>query len=385
MDVVSAVQSRYSSASKQHEPGLCCPVDYDPSFLRVIPTEVLERDYGCGNPLSSLKSGDVVLDLGSGGGKACFVAAQLVGPTGRVIGVDFNQDMLQLARTAQPVVAERLGFANVGFLRGRIEDLRLDLDFADQCLRETPVVSYDDVVSLQARLERARIERPLVPSGSVDAVISNCVLNLVSIEARIQLFGEIHRVLKRGGQAVISDIVSDVDVPDALRADPELWSGCYSGAMREDRFIQAFADAGLYGVTVLKRDAEPWQVIGGVEFRSVTIAAYKGKEGACWDRLQAVVYRGPFSAVEDDDGHRLERGARIAVCDKTFRLLTSPPYAGSFEAIDSPPWFGDDDVKPFPCDGSLQLRAPALIKHRQLPASEAASNDAVCSCNGTGC
>ena len=104
-----------------------------------------------------------------------------------------------------------------------------------------------------------------------------------------QLFREIHRVLAKGGRAVISDIVSDEDVPAHLQADPELWSGCVSGAMREDLFLKAFEDAGLYGVTLLDRPAKPWRTVEGIEFRSVTVVAYKGKEGPCRDHKQAVV------------------------------------------------------------------------------------------------
>src|SRR5690606_30107386 len=99
-----------------------------------------------------------------------------------------------------------------------------------------------------------------------------------------------------------------------------LWSGCYSGALREDRFLNSFAQVGMYGIEILKRDEIPWHVIDGVEFRNMTISAYKGKEGACWDHMQAVVYKGPFKSVEDDDGHVLHRGERMAVCAKTFKI-----------------------------------------------------------------
>src|SRR5262249_12476820 len=100
----SAVRQRYSDAAKAREASLCCPVDYDPRYLRAIPEEVIERDYGCGDPSRHVREGDVVLDLGSGGGKICFIAAQIVGPRGRVIGIDMNDDMLALARRSAPVV-----------------------------------------------------------------------------------------------------------------------------------------------------------------------------------------------------------------------------------------------------------------------------------------
>jgi len=110
---------------------------------------------------------------------------------------------------------------------------------------------------------------------------------------------------------VISDIVSDEDVPERLQNDPALWSGCISGAMREDRFLQAFVDAGLYGAQVAAYQTEPWAVVEGIEFRSVTVVAHKGKEGPCLERHQAVVYRGPFKEVVDDDDVAGDAGLRL--------------------------------------------------------------------------
>ena len=143
-----------------------------------------------------------------------------------------------------------------------------------------------------------------------------------------------HRVLKKGGRVVISDIVGDEDVPTKLQADPELWSGCLAGALREDLFLAAFEEAGFYGVQILKRDEKPWQTIEGIEFRAVTVEAYKGKEGPCLERQQAVIYKGPWRSVTDDDGHTLYRGQRMAVCDKTFHIYGADPYRGSVELVE---------------------------------------------------
>ena len=101
-------------------------------------------------------------------------------------------------------------------------------------------------------------------------------------------------MLKIGGRAVISDIVSDEEVPEHLQNDPELWSGCISGALTEEGFLAAFTEAGFYGVQILNRDEQPWQTVEGIEFRSVTIEAFKGKQGPCVERNQAVIYKGPF-------------------------------------------------------------------------------------------
>src|SRR5690606_28343196 len=94
LNVAAAVRERYSAAAHAAESALCCPVSYDPETLRILPEEILERDYGCGDPSRWIETGETVLDLGSGGGKICYIAAQIVGPTGHVIGVDCNDDML---------------------------------------------------------------------------------------------------------------------------------------------------------------------------------------------------------------------------------------------------------------------------------------------------
>src|SRR5262245_39762667 len=115
MNVEAAVKSRYSVAAKQRVDALCCPVDYDRRYLEAIPREILERDYGCGDPSRYLRPGETVLDLGCGGGKSCFIASQIVGSTGRVVGVDMNDDMLALARRHQGTVGDAIGFHNVEF------------------------------------------------------------------------------------------------------------------------------------------------------------------------------------------------------------------------------------------------------------------------------
>lgn len=347
--VESSVYDRYAAAAQQVEPALCCPVEYAADFLSVIPAEVLERDYGCGDPTPYVEPGETVLDLGSGGGKLCFIAAQVVGKAGRVIGVDCNREMLALARSAAPQVAERLGFENVEFRYGMIQDLELDLERLEAALADNPVKNAEDFLRLRHLQDQLRSEHPLIASDSVDCVVSNCVLNLVRQQDRRQLFAELFRVLRRGGRAAISDIVSDETVPEEMRRDPQLWSGCLSGAFREDEFLQAFEEAGFHGIEVAKRVSKPWQTIQGIEFRSITIVAYKGKQGPCLERNQAVAYRGPFKKVEDDDGHVYRRGERMAVCDKTFHLLGAKPYQGMFDPIEPLTEIPLEDALPFDC------------------------------------
>lgn len=357
----AAVYNRYAAAAGAREESLCCPVEYRSDLLQIIPPEVIERDYGCGDPTRFVQPGDVVVDLGSGGGKLCFMMAQVVGPAGKVIGVDCNREMLALARKHREDVARSMGYANVEFRYGMIQDLLLDLDLLEQELARAPVTDAGGWLTLRSLEDRLRREQPLVPDASVDCVVSNCVLNLVRPQDRHALFAEIFRVLKVGGRAAISDIISDESVPDHLRADPELWSGCISGAFREDEFLQAFAAAGFHGIEIVKRQGEPWRTVEGIEFRSITVTASKGQSGPCLERNQAVIYRGPFSRVEDDDGHTYLRGERMAVCDKMFQLLQQPPYSGQFIPVMPRVAIPPEAARPFQC-GPAQIRSPRETK-----------------------
>jgi arsenite methyltransferase len=368
----SAVRERYSAAARKPEAALCCQVEYEPEYLTVIPEEVIQKDYGCGNPAKYLKPGETVLDLGSGAGKICFIAAQAVGAAGKVIGVDMNDDMLEVAGRNAPVVAERLGYSNVEFRKGRIQDLALDLEKLDAELQRTPINNAASFLAADELAGELRITHPLVADDSVDVVVSNCVLNLVESKSKRRLFEEIFRVLKKGGRAVISDIVSDELIPAHLQNDPELWSGCISGAFTEDEFLKAFSDAGFYGIQILKRDEQPWQAVEGIEFRSMTVQAFKGKQGPCQERNQAVVYLGPFREVLDDDNHRFERGKRYAVCDKTHQLLKKEPYQSSFAFIEPLQPVPSEKAGPFASD-EMRLRHPRETKGMDYNATTEAS------------
>jgi len=377
----AAVKNRYAAAAKTPEATLCCPVEYNHDLLKIIPQEVIEKDYGCGDPSRYLKPGETVLDLGSGTGKICFIAAQVVGTKGRVIGVDMTDDMLEVARRNAPIVAGRLGFANVEFRKGRIQDLALDLEKLDAALHQRPINNATAFLAADELAEELRIRHPLLASDSIDVVVSNCVLNLVESRSKRKLFAEIFRVLKKGGRAVISDIVSDEEVPEEMQADPELWSGCISGTLTEEVFLQAFADAGFYGIQILRRDAQPWRTVRGIEFRPVTVEAFKGKQGPCFERNQAVIYRGPFKEVLDDDGHRMERGIRYAVCDKTYNLYKKAPYAAFFEFVDPLTDVPPAQARPFDCSRTAR-RHPRETKGQGY---QATTESARCCDGGGGC
>jgi arsenite methyltransferase len=356
LDVEGAVRERYGAASQEKETALCCPVEYDPQFLKILPAEIIERDYGCGDPSKFVKSGETVLDLGSGGGKICYIAAQIVGGHGKVIGVDANTEMLGLANKYLDEMAEKIGYSNVEFRYGKIQDLKLDLSLIDEYLAQNPIKTAQDLAVYEMFVSKLKQGKPLIADNSIDVILSNCVLNLVKTDDKEKLFAEMFRVLKCGGRVAISDIVADEDVPQTMRDDAELWSGCISGAFREDLFLEAFEKAGFYGIEIVKRDEQPWRVIDGIEFRSVTVVAYKGKQGVCLERNQAVIYKGPWKKVIDDNGHILERGARMAVCDKTFQSYSKAPY--SDDIIGVPPLEDIDlkDAEEFDCKRTAKRR-----------------------------
>ena len=366
-----SVRKRYTAAALQREAALCCPVDYDAQYLEVIPRDVLERDYGCGDPSRYVEEGDIVLDLGSGGGKICFIAAQLTGPKGKVIGVEMNEAMLTLARGAAPIVARQIGFENVRFVRGRIQDLGLDLDRLEIWLRQRPVRTIEDLVHLEREAQQIRREFPLVADQSVDLVVSNCVLNLVPDDDKSRLIREIFRVLRPGGRIAISDIVSNEPVPDHLKDDPDLWSGCISGAFHERDLLERLEQAGFYGITIDKWAEEPFALIEGIEFRSVTVTARKISEGPHRDVKQAVIYRGPWKRVEDEAGRTLVRGERTPVTSQSYRLLTAEPYAGSVVPIPPREAIAEDQLKPIDrARASLQQPRETMGEDCIEPSSE---------------
>ncbi len=291
------VKDYYADAAAKPRPSLCSPEVYGKGRVAHIPKEVLEISYGCGSPvrLAAVKNGETVLDLGSGGGIDCFIAAKEVGPEGSVIGVDMTGKMLGKARAAAPKVAEVLGYANVEFREGFLEDIP-------------------------------------VADASVDLVLSNCVINLASDKGRVM--AEVMRVLRDKGRFCISDVVAEEAVPEYMKVDEDLWGECISGALKEDEFMDAARRGGAYGLEVLSRSL--YRVAGGIRFYSIVLRGYKFQKGTeCLYKGHFAIYNGPFSKINDDDGHEFSAGVMVEVCTDTLAKLQSPPYKGLFSIIDT--------------------------------------------------
>ncbi|MEE9347055.1 MAG: methyltransferase domain-containing protein [Robiginitomaculum sp.] len=376
-DVRADVQERYGAGANAVEAALCCPIDYDPQYLKMIPQDVLDRDYGCGDPSRYVREGDTVLDLGSGGGKICFIASQIVGENGKVIGIDMTDDMLALSRENAPIIAQRCGYANVEFKRGHIEDLKTDHDMLNAWLAKNPVKTTGDMERMEEEILRLGNDATMIADNSIDVIVSNCVLNLVSDSKKKQMFAEMFRVLKPGGRVAVSDIVSDEDSPESLKQDARLWSGCISGALREDEFCTALEAAGFHGIEIDKFEMEPWQIVEGIEYRSATYLAYKAAPKIAYEKNQAVIYKGPFRKISDDDGNSFTRGERVAVSDKCFNALKQEPYSELFYFI-APAVMVDEDIAFDQCCGGRRRDPQETKRGKNKITSDPSQRESCC-------
>jgi SAM-dependent methyltransferase len=233
----AAIQARGGRSACGCDSSTCCtdPISsnlYTGAEIDTVPPEAVVASLGCGNPtaLAELKSGETVLDLGSGGGIDVLLSARRVGPTGKAYGLDMTGEMLALARENQ----QKSGLTNVEFLGGEIEHIPL-------------------------------------PDRSVDVIISNCVINLSA--DKDQVLREAFRVLKPGGRLAVADVVvAGGEVPAELRSDMELWAGCVSGALADTEYRRKLGQAGFEAVEV-----EPTRLyqVGGATFMNALIRARK--------------------------------------------------------------------------------------------------------------
>lgn len=307
-----SVNTFYAAAAIQPQKELCCPTAYDTADLSHIPREILNISYGCGSPvtLAQIKSGENVLDVGSGGGVDCFIASKIVGKNGCVLGIDMTDEMLVKANSSRGFVADKLGFDNVRFIKGFQEEIPL----ANECF---------------------------------DVVTSNCVINLSGHKERV--FQEIFRILKNGGRFVVSDIFSDREVPLPMKQDNKLWSECISGAITEVAFINTIKAIGFYGLEIINRYF--YKEVEGIRFYSITVKAYKYKKSKeCVYRGQYAAYKGPFGFVSDDEGHTYFVGIPVEVCTDTAWKLSNPPYKGMFILTEKQDPYGEKPCGPECCE-----------------------------------
>jgi MoaA/NifB/PqqE/SkfB family radical SAM enzyme/SAM-dependent methyltransferase len=290
------VRAYYAEAAEQPKADLCCPTKYDAAAVAHIPQDVLDRFYGCGSPMlsASIQLGETVVDLGSGAGIDVFIAAKLVGPTGKAIGVDMTPAMLAVANENRPKVAAALGYDVVEFREGYLEQIPVE-------------------------------------SRTVDLITSNCVVNLSPDKPRV--FEETWRVLKNHGRIVVSDIVSETEVPPHLKVNPELWGECLVGALTEEQFLARLERAGFYGLTVLQKSY--WKDVEGYPFFSITVQGFKyEKTAGCVYQGHRAVYLGPGKAFVDEEGHLFPRNEPYEVCTDTVAKLARPPYQAMFAILE---------------------------------------------------
>jgi len=281
-DIHEKVKSYYSELTNlkggELASAVCsCAADSIPEPVKRIvselPEEIVMRYYGCGSPIPDRINGCTVLDLGCGTGRDVYVVSKLVGPNGRVIGVDMNDDQLAVAEKYKAEMADKWGFANVEFKKGYIEDLA----------------------------------SAGIGDASVDVVISNCVINLSPDKDRV--FSEIRRVLKDGGVLYFSDIFADRRVPEEISAHPLLLGECLGGSMSRDEFREVMKKTGWDDFTVVSSRETPVgneeieRLIGDIRYTSDTVRAVKPAPGdACRCASYAVPYEKTSRCCGDSAG-----------------------------------------------------------------------------------
>ncbi len=290
----------------------CCSTDSLPHHLKSIVAqlapEITERFYGCGSPISAALDGCTVLDLGCGTGRDAFICAKLVGPRGRVIGLDMTDEQLRVARAHERKQAQTFGFEapNTRFVHGYLENLAA-----------------------------AGVE-----DGSVDVVISNCVINLAPNKRRV--FEEVFRVLKPGGELYFADTFADRRGPAEWLEDQVLLGECLAGALYWEDFRRMLLDLGVPDVRVMTRrpvqiaNPEIEERVGTTRFESVTVRAFKldSLEDRCEDYGQVATYLGTLRHAPHvfvlDDHHAFFRHKPMLVCGNTAAMLAETRLAPHF-------------------------------------------------------
>ena len=266
----NVVKNYYTAAATDTKEDILNPVCYVDQDISHIPEKYRFRGYGCGSPVldAEIQSGETVVDLGSGRGVEIYISARVVGRKGHSIGVDMLDPMLEIAEQGAVAVRKNLGYDNIEFRKGYLEELPLE-------------------------------------NATVDLILSNCVMNLSSNKR--QAFAEIFRSLKPGGRLVISDVVCEEEPDAAIRNDAELQGECIAGALLQKDLVGLLEETGFVDVRLLKRF--PYRIVCDHPFYSLTFAAWKPGES----ELVPVIYRGPLSQLPLPDGSYLFPGQKALI------------------------------------------------------------------------
>lgn len=317
MDSLSSqVQEYYGKelqSSEDLKTNACCTLVAPPKYIQEalsnVADEVQAKYYGCGLTIPSVLKGKRILDLGSGSGRDCYIAAQLVGEEGFVVGVDMTDEQLEVANKYLDYHAEKFSYqkSNVQFLKGNIENL--------------------DELNLEPE--------------SFDIIISNCVINLAEDKAKV--LRDAYSLLKPGGEMYFSDVYADRRFPKALQQDPVLWGECLSGALYWNDFLNLAKQAGFTDpravedkpITVDNEELE--SKMGDIKCYSVTYRLFKldDLESDCEDYGQAVKYIGGLEEEPNgfllDDHHYFPKGKIMTVCGNTYMMLHDTRFKKYFE------------------------------------------------------
>lgn len=300
-------------SSQDLKTNACCPLEEPPQYikdaLKNVHDEVMSKYYGCGLTIPTMLTGLKVLDLGCGSGRDVYIASQLVGETGEVIGLDMTEEQLNVAQKHIDYHTEAFGFktSNVSFIKGNIDDLG------------------------ELGLEK----------GSFDLIISNCVINLV--ENKQKVLNDVYDLLKPGGEMYFSDVYSDRRIPQSLRNNEVLWGECLSGALYWNDFLSHAKKAGFidprsvenHPITVENKELQ--LLLGNINFFSVTYRLFKleGLEKDCEDYGQAVAYKGGIQNVGSsfflDEHHEFEIGKIESVCGNSYMMLHDSRFKKHFD------------------------------------------------------
>ena len=318
METIESVKNYYGkvlASSKDLKTSACCSTETLPALVRPlmnnIHDEIMDKFYGCGAPFPTALKGQTVLDLGCGTGRDCYLLSQLVGESGKVIGIDMTEEQLAVARKHLNYQMEKFGYrkTNVEFHQGYIEDLKT-VGIAD---------------------------------NSVDVIVSNCVTNLSPDKPR--LFREVFRVLKPGGELYFSDVFADRRIPSNLATEPTLLGECLGGAMYVEDFRRLLIQLGVPDYRVIAKskieitDELVQALIGHVGFYSITIRAFKlsDLEDKCEDFGQVAYYLGSIPGAETefrlDDHHLFKKNTPVLVCGNTASMLKNTRFGKHFKIL----------------------------------------------------